>query len=156
MCIANLCKIVLNSVIISFLSLGITVLLWWFTFFFKFTFPSDQLILLICSLFCTYQVHSASRSKFSSSNVCYNFVSSYFLLDLNCAVVSCVTSVFCTVNVRSLLGLPLSKSSASWEAVRFKFFFCADLTCSSKNIPKRSTYFVPLKKYNMKTTTHIK
>ena len=58
-----------NHIIFSFI---ISVLLWWFILFFKFTFLSDKLISLLCSPYCLSQVHSESKQICFSSGVCCN------------------------------------------------------------------------------------
>ena len=69
------------------------------------TWQVDHLISLLCSLFCLSQVHSGSKPIWFLLDLCCNFVSSSLLLDLNFAVVSCVTSIFFIVNVSLLLRL---------------------------------------------------
>ena len=55
----------------------------------------NTIFLLFRSAFCFYPY------------VCCNFVSVYFLSDLTCDVIACVISIFSTVDVSSLLRIPL-------------------------------------------------
>ena len=64
--------------ITPFFSLNISVLICWFTLLFNFPLPSDQIIYLLCYLFCLSQVYSGSKPIYFSSSVWFNFVSSYF------------------------------------------------------------------------------
>ena len=111
-------------------------------------FPSDQLILLLCSLFCLSQVHSGSKNIYFSSAVCCNFVSGYFLLALNFSAVSCVLSIFRIVDISSLLRISLAKSSVSCEAVKFYMFFCYGSHCSSSFLFPVINQFLSFEKYN--------
>ena len=79
------------------------------------SFPSDQRISILCSQFCLSLVNSGSKPLCFSSVVFYDFFSSSFLCALNCALITCVTSIFCIVNVESFLRLPLVNSSASYK-----------------------------------------
>ena len=123
MCITSICKILLHTLITLFLSFSISVLLCWFAFFFKFSFPSDSLVLVLWYLFFLSKVSSGSKPICFSSAVCYNVVLISCVLALNCVVVACVTKIVSPVNVRALLNLLLSKSSAFWNAVNFKCFY---------------------------------
>ena len=139
----------------SFFSFNISGLLCWFALFSKFSFPSDQLSLLLCFLSCLSQVHSGSKLICFFLGVCSNFVPSSLFFALNCALVACGTSIFYIVNVKSLLRLSLAKSSSYWEAVRFKIFFCADSHCSSSFLLPEINLLCSFEKYNTKNTTRI-
>ena len=134
------------NAITLFFSFNISVLLCWFALLFKFTLPSDQLILLPWFLFHLSPVHSGSK------NIIFSCLLSFFLIyvfsALTCAVVACVTSRFYIVKFSSLLRKPLAKSSSSWEAVNLKTFFCADSHCYSGFILPMINWFHSFERIN--------
>ena len=149
--IDNIWKIILHNVIASFFIFGISIIQWWFAFFLKFIFPVINLFSLSLSIL------SISSTFWFKTNILCNFFLISFFSDLNCAVFSCVTSIFCIINVSSLLRLTLAKSVTSCKAVYFKFLFCSDLHCSSSFFFSVISGFfsferIKHEKYNMHTT----
>ena len=71
----------------------------------SFSFPSDQLILLPCFLFCLSQVHSGLKPIYFLFRYFLWFCLEFPFFALNCAVFLCVTSVFCIFDVISLSRL---------------------------------------------------
>ena len=103
--------------------------------------------------FRTLKIHFGHRHRHHSAWVLLLWQTEYFH---HCAVVSGVTSRFCIVNVGSLLRLPLANISASYKAVNFKMFFCADSHCYSSLLFPVINLFLSFEKYNTKNTTRIK
>ena len=129
------------------------------TFFFRFFSCPFSFLYTVIKWFCSfafgvfYLKYILVQNQFSSSSYfCCNFLSSYFLFSLNCSFVSCVTSTVCIVDVRSLLMLPMAKSSTSCKAFNFKMFFCADSHFYSSLLFPVINWFHAFKKYNMHTT----
>ena len=109
-----------------------------FRFFFSYSF---SFLFPVINLFCSFALgfvylkYTLRQNQFSSLQLVAVILSRvHFLLAFNCALVSCVTSIFCIVNFRSLLRLPFVKSRAYYKAVNIKVFFCADSIFSSSFI----------------------
>ena len=149
----NICNILLHFKLWLF---DIYILLRLFALFFKINFTSDQRISLPSSLFHLSQVHSGSKHIFFSWYVCYNFARISFLSDLNCAMVSCVKSIFCIDNIISLFRLPLAKISAFDESFNFKIFLCADLHYYSGLLIQVMNWFCSFWKIQHKIIQHEK